>query len=53
MSKKKKKTLEELKQESKGSIKVRLDARTVITLRDIAKLDFWKEKYPDLVVLPS
>jgi len=53
MSKKKKRTLEEMKQEDKTNIKVRLDARTVITVRDMAKLDFWKEKYPNLVVLTS
>jgi hypothetical protein len=33
------------------NIKVRLDYKTVITLKDPSKLDFWKEKYPKLEVL--
>ena len=33
------------------NIKVRLDRRTVITVRDQEKLAFWKEKYPNLEVL--
>jgi len=33
------------------NIKVRLDRKTVITIRDISKLPFWKEKYPNLEIL--
>lgn len=33
-------------------IKVRLDAKTVITIRDMAKLEFWKERFPNAVVIP-
>ena len=50
--KKKVKTLEELKKETANpKIKVRLDSRTVITIRDLASLDFWKQRYPNLTVL--
>jgi hypothetical protein len=34
-----------------ANIKVRLDERTVITLRDMTKLAFWKEKYPNAKVI--
>ena len=37
--------------ELQPNIKVRLDRRTVITVRDRAKLEFWKERYPQLEVL--
>jgi hypothetical protein len=37
--------------ELQPNIKVRLDRRTIITVRDRAKLDFWKEKYPALEVI--
>lgn len=33
------------------AIKVRLDARTVVTLGDIRKLEFWKQRYPDAHVI--
>tara|TARA_B100000768_G_scaffold120873_1_gene111839 strand:+ start:2101 stop:2307 length:207 start_codon:yes stop_codon:yes gene_type:complete len=39
--------------ELQPNIKVRLDRRTVITVRDEEKLAFWKEKYPQLEVLES
>lgn len=32
-------------------IKVRLDKRTIITLKDLSALDFWKERYPNLQVI--
>ena len=47
MAKKKKKKTKELQ----PNIKVRLDGRTVITVRDPSKLDFWREKYPKLEIL--
>jgi hypothetical protein len=33
------------------AIKVRLDAKTIITLSNIKALDFWKQRYPKLQVL--
>ncbi|MCH2199547.1 MAG: hypothetical protein MK081_12270 [Flavobacteriales bacterium] len=33
------------------NIRVRLDSKTVITLKDASKLEFWKQRYPKLVVL--
>ncbi|NEN22666.1 hypothetical protein G3O08_03990 [Cryomorpha ignava] len=37
--------------ELKPKFKVRLDAKTVITIRDMGKLEFWKEKFPDAMVI--
>ena len=37
--------------ELQPNIKVRLDRRTIITVRDHSKLDFWREKYPNLEIL--
>ena len=37
--------------ELQPNIKVRLDRRTVITIKDRSKLDFWKQKYPTLEIL--
>jgi len=47
MARKKKTKIKELQ----PKIKVRLDSKTVITIRDMAKLDFWKEKFPNAVVI--
>ena len=33
------------------NIRVRLDYKTIITLKDPSKLEFWKQKYPKLEVL--
>lgn len=33
------------------TFKVRLDARTVITLANKKALEFWKEKYPKAVII--
>lgn len=33
------------------NIQVRLDHKTIITIKDMAKLSFWKERYPKAVVL--
>ena len=43
----KKKSAKELQ----PNIKVRLDCRTVITVRDESKLAYWKEKFPGLEIL--
>jgi hypothetical protein len=32
-------------------ITVRLNKKTIITIRDISKFDYWKEKYPEAVIL--
>ena len=37
--------------ELKPNITVRLDRRTISTVRDHSKLEFWKEKYPGLEIL--
>ena len=37
--------------ELQPNIKVRLDRRTVITVRDRSKLEYWKEKFPGLEIL--
>ncbi|HLV53147.1 MAG TPA: hypothetical protein VKY29_03945 [Cryomorphaceae bacterium] len=37
--------------ELKPKIKVRLDNKTIITIRDMTKFDFWKEKFPNAVVI--
>ena len=37
--------------ELQPNIKVRLDRRTVITVKDRSKLDFWREKYPNLEII--
>lgn len=37
--------------ELQPNIKVRLDRRTVITVRDQSKLAYWKEKFPGLEIL--
>ena len=33
------------------AIKVRLDARTIITLANMRMLEFWKQRYPKAVVI--
>lgn len=38
-------------QTRKMNIRVRLDHKTIITIKDKAKLNFWKERYPQAVVL--
>ena len=37
--------------ELQPNIKVRLDRRTVITVRDESKLAYWKEKFPGREIL--
>jgi hypothetical protein len=33
------------------NIRVKLDYKTIITLKDNSKLAFWKERYPQLEIL--
>lgn len=47
-STRKKKSAEKVLQ---PNIRVKLDGKTTITLKDISKLDFWRQKYPNLEVL--
>ncbi len=51
MSRRKKLILSEPLRDHLKSIKVRLDARTVITLGNIKALEFWKQRYPHAVVI--
>ena len=37
--------------ELQPTIKVRLDRRTVIPVRDRSKLAYWKEKFPGMEIL--
>lgn len=46
MARKKKLILSEPLRNRLSTIKVRLDARTVITLGNIKALEFWKQRYP-------
>lgn len=39
------------KQSIVQKIRVRLDHKTIITIKDMAKLAFWKERYPNAVVM--
>lgn len=39
------------KEIAKKKLRVRLDHKTIITIKDRAKLNFWKERYPKAVVL--
>lgn len=34
-----------------AAIKVRLDARTIITLASTKALEFWRQRYPNLQVI--
>ena len=49
-SSRKKKVAKPAKDDSK-KIKVRLDNRTVITIRNIAMFKIWKEKYPKAEII--
>ncbi len=50
MATRRRKKVEEIK-ELDPKIKVRLDNKTIITIRDMTKLAFWKERFPDAVVI--
>jgi hypothetical protein len=49
--KKKKLLLKEPKRDELKSFKVRLDARTVITLGSMKAFDFWKQRYPNAEII--
>lgn len=42
---------EKVTQEKPKNIRVRLDHKTIITIKGKSKLNFWKEKYPKAEVL--
>jgi hypothetical protein len=35
----------------KEKIKIRLDHKTIITLSDMTKFDYWKDLYPQAVII--
>ena len=47
-----KKEIQKLKQAAK-KIVVRLDRRTIITVKDLEKLELWMERYPNLEIISS
>lgn len=51
MARRKKLILTQPVKEGLKAIKVRLDARTVMTVASLKALDFWKLRYPNLQVL--
>lgn len=51
MARKKKPILSQPIKEGTKTFKVRLDARTVITLGNLKGLDFWRQRYPNLEVI--
>ncbi len=51
MARRKKLILTQPVKEGLKAIKVRLDARTVMTVASLKALEFWKLRYPNLQVL--
>ncbi len=51
MARKKKLILTQPVKEGLKAIKVRLDARTVMTVASLKALEFWKLRYPNLQVI--
>jgi hypothetical protein len=51
MSKRGRKKKEVIREASTQQIKVRLDHRTVITIRNLNIFKFWKEKYPNAEII--
>lgn len=35
----------------KKRIKIRLDHKTVITLKDMTRFDYWKDLYPNAIII--
>lgn len=35
----------------KSKIKIRLDHKTIITLKDMTKFEYWKNLYPQAVII--
>ena len=51
MARRKKLILTQPVKEGLKAIKVRLDARTIITLASPTALEFWRQRYPNLEVI--
>ena len=51
MARRKKLILTQPVKEGIKAIKVRLDARTIITLASEKALEFWRQRYPNLQVI--
>jgi hypothetical protein len=51
MARRKKLILTQPVKEGLKAIKVRLDARTVMTVASLKALEFWKQRYPNLQVI--
>lgn len=39
-------------EEIKKKIRIRLDHKTVITLKDMTRFEYWKQQYPNAVIIP-
>jgi hypothetical protein len=51
MARRKKLILTQPVKEGLKAIKVRLDARTIITIASMKALEFWRQRYPNLQVI--
>ncbi len=51
MARRKKLILTQPVKEGLIAIKVRLDARTIITIASMKALEFWRQRYPNLQVI--
>ncbi len=51
MARRKKLILTQPVKEGLKAIKVRLDARTIITIASMKALEFWRQRYPKLEVI--
>lgn len=44
-------TKETFAQKVKNRVKIRLDHKTIITLKDMTRFDYWKDLYPNAVII--
>ena len=44
-------TKESITEAIKKRVKIRLDHKTIITLKDMTRFDYWKNLYPNAVVI--
>ena len=44
-------TKETFAQKIKNRVKIRLDHKTIITLKDMTRFDYWKDLYPNAVII--
>ena len=42
---------ESISEKIKNKIKIRLDHKTIITLKDMTNFDYWKNLYPQAVII--